>query len=128
MKVTTIGIDLAKNVFQVHGADDKGRAVLKKQLKRAEVLPFFANLAPCRIGMEACGSAHHWARKLQALGHTVQLIAPQYVKPFVKRNKNDAADAEAICEAMARPNMPAVPIKNAEQLRQENFHRLHRQS
>ena len=123
MKVTTIGIDLAKNVFQVHGADDKGRAVLKKQLKRAEVLPFFANLAPCRIGMEACGSAHHWARKLQALGHTVQLIAPQYVKPFVKRNKNDAADAEAICEAMARPNMPAVPIKNAEQQAVLSLHR-----
>ena len=77
MKLTTIGIDLAKNVFQVHGTDDKGRALLKKQLKRAQVVPFFANLAPCRIGMEACGSAHFWARKLQALGHTVQLIAPQ---------------------------------------------------
>jgi len=77
MKLTTIGIDLAKNVFQVHGADDRGRALLKKQLKRAQVVPFFANLAPCRIGMEACGSAHFWARKLQALGHTVQLIAPQ---------------------------------------------------
>ena len=86
MKLTTIGIDLAKSVFQVHGTDDKGRAVLKKQLKRAQMAAFFANLPPCRIGLEACGSAHYWARKLQALGHTVQLIAPQYVKPFVKRN------------------------------------------
>jgi transposase len=123
MNLTTIGIDLAKNVFQVHGADEKGKAVLKKQLKRAQMLPFFANLTPCRIGMEACGSAHYWARKLQALGHTVQLIAPQYVKPFVKRNKNDAADAEAICEAMMRPNMPTVPIKNASQQAILSVHR-----
>lgn len=123
MKLTTIGIDLAKNVFQVHGADEKGKAVLKKQLKRAQMLAFFANLTPCRIGMEACGSAHYWARKLQALGHTVQLIAPQYVKPFVKRNKNDAADAEAICEAMTRPNMPTVPIKNASQQAILSVHR-----
>jgi len=123
MKLTTIGIDLAKSVFQVHGANEKGKAVLKKQLKRAQMLPFFANLTPCRIGMEACGSAHHWARKLQALGHTVQLIAPQYVKPFVKRNKNDAADAEAICEAMTRPNMPAVPIKNPSQQAILSVHR-----
>jgi len=123
MKVTTIGLDLAKNAFQVHGADDKGRAVLKKQLKRGQVLPFFANLEPCKIGMEACGSAHHWARKLQAVGHTVQLIAPQYVKPFVKRNKNDAADAEAICEAVTRPNMPTVPIKNASQQAILSVHR-----
>jgi len=123
MKLTTIGIDLAKNVFQVHGADEKGKTVMKKQLKRAQVLPFFANLTPCRIGMEACGSAHYWARKLQALGHTVQLIAPQYVKPFVKRNKNDAVDAEAICEAVTRPNMPTVPIKNAEQQAILSVHR-----
>jgi transposase len=123
MNLTTIGIDLAKNVFQAHGANEKGKAVLKKQLKRAQMLPFFANLTPCRIGMEACGSAHHWARKLQALGHTVQLIAPQYVKPFVKRNKNDAADAEAICEAMVRPNMPTVPIKNASQQAILSVHR-----
>ena len=123
MNLTTIGIDLAKNVFQVHGANEKGKAVLKKQLKRAQMLPFFANLTPCRIGMEACGSAHYWARKLQTLGHTVQLIAPQYVKPFVKRNKNDAADAEAICEAMTRPNMPAVPIKNASQQAILSVHR-----
>lgn len=123
MKLTTIGIDLAKNVFQVHGADERGKTVLKKQLKRAQMLAFFANLTPCRIGMEACGSAHYWARKLQALGHTVQLIAPQYVKPFVKRNKNDAADAEAICEAMMRPNMPTVPIKNASQQAILSVHR-----
>jgi len=123
MKLTTIGIDLAKNVFQVHGADGKGKTVMKKQLKRAQVLPFFANLTPCRIGMEACGSAHYWARKLQALGHTVRLIAPQYVKPFVKRNKNDAADAEAICEAVTRPNIPAVPNKNAEQQAILSVHR-----
>ncbi len=123
MNLTTLGIDLAKAVFQVHGADDKGRAVIKKQLKRAQVLPYFANLTPCRIGMEASGSAHYWARKLQALGHNVQLIPPQYVKPFVKRNKNDAADAEAICEAMMRPNMPAVPIKNAEQQAILSVHR-----
>jgi len=123
MKLTTIGIDLAKNVFQVHGADEKGKAVLKKQLKRTQMLPFFANLTACRIGMEACGSAHYWARKLQGLGHTVQLIAPQYVKPFVKRNKNDAADAEAICEAMMRPNMPTVPIKTIEQQAILSVHR-----
>lgn len=123
MKLTTIGIDLAKNVLQVHGTDDKGRAVLKKQLKRAQVLSFFGNLKPCRIGMEACGSAHYWGRKLQVLGHTVQLIPPQYVKPFVKRNKNDAADAEAICEAMARPNMPSVPLKTPEQQAILSLHR-----
>ena len=123
MKLTTIGMDLAKSVFQVHGADAHGKLVLKKQLKRSQVLPFFANLVPCKIGMEACGSAHYWARKLQALGHTVQLIAPQYVKPFVKRNKNDAADAEAICEAVTRPNMPTVPIKNASQQAILSVHR-----
>ncbi|MBX3648321.1 MAG: IS110 family transposase [Rhodocyclaceae bacterium] len=123
MKLTTIGIDLAKNVFQVHGTDDKGRAVLRKQLKRAQMLPFFANLPPCRIGLEACGSAHYWAKKLQALGHTVQLIAPQYVKPFVRRNKNDAADAAAICEAVTRPDMPTVPIKSAEEQAILSVHR-----
>ena len=115
MKITTIGIDLAKNVIQVHGMDERGRAVLKKQLKREQVASFFANLPPCLIGMEACGSAHHWARKLTELRHTVKLIAPQFVKPYVKTNKNDAADAEAICEAVARPNMRFVPIKNGGQ-------------
>jgi len=115
MKVTTIGIDLAKNVFQVHGVDEQGKAVLRKQLKRAQVASFFANLPPGLIGMEACASAHHWARKLEAFGHTVKLMAPQFVKPYVKTNKNDVADAEAICEAVARPTMRFVPVKNAEQ-------------
>jgi len=123
MKLTTIGIDLAKAVFQVHGADERGRAVLKKQLKRTQVLAYFANLTPCKIGMEACGSAHYWARKLVTMGHEVVLIPPQYVKPFVKRNKNDAADAEAICEAVTRPNMPTVPIKNIEQQAILSVHR-----
>ncbi len=115
MKMTTVGIDLAKNVFQVHGVDERGKAVLKKPLKREQVAPFFANLPPCLIGMEACGSAHHWARKREAFGHTVKLMAPQFVKPYVKTNKNDAADAEAICEAVGRPNMRFVPIQNGEQ-------------
>jgi transposase len=115
MKITTVGIDLAKNVIQVHGVDERGKAVLKKSFKRVQVLPFFANLPVCLIGMEACGSAHHWARKLQTLGHTVKLVAPQFVKPYVKTNKNDAADAEAICEAVTRPTMRFVPIKNGDQ-------------
>jgi hypothetical protein len=105
MKLTTIGIDLAKNVFQVHGADERGKTVLKKQFKRAQVLPFFANLTPCLIGMEACGSAHYWATEASGTGAHGTTDAPQFVKPFVKRNKNDAADAEAICEAVSRPNM-----------------------
>src|SRR5476651_1822086 len=115
MKITTIGIDLAKSAFAVHGVNEHGREVLKKVLKRDQVAKFFANLQPCLIGMEACGSAHHWARKLQGFGHTVKLLAPQFVKPYVKTNKNDAADAEAICEAVARPNMRFVPIKDVEQ-------------
>ena len=115
MKITTAGMDLAKNVIQVHGVGARGNAVFKKPLKRSQVLPFFANVPPCLIGMEACGSAHHWARKLEKLGHTVKLMAPQFVKPYVKTNKNDAADAEAICEAVSRPNMRFVPIKNGEQ-------------
>ena len=115
MKITTVGIDLAKNIFQVHGVDYRGKPVLKKQLKRAQVLPFFANLEPCLIGMEACGSAQYWARKLEALGHTVKHMAPQFVKPYVKTNKHDAADAEAICEAVSRPSMRFVPIKTGEQ-------------
>ncbi|MBJ2259663.1 IS110 family transposase [Pseudomonas psychrophila] len=115
MKLTTVGIDLAKNVFQVHGVDERGQPVLRKQLKRDQVASFFAVLEPCLIGMEACGSAHHWARKLQGFGHTIKLMAPQFVKPYVKTNKNDVADAEAICEAVARPNMRFVPIKTTEQ-------------
>ena len=114
MKITTVGIDLAKNVFQVHGVDERGKAALRKQLKRTEMAKFFANLPPCRIGLEACGSAHFWARKLEAFGHTVKLMAPQFVKPYVKTNKNDARDAEAICEAVSRSNMRFVPVKTLE--------------
>jgi len=115
MEVTTIGIDLAKSVFAVCGADSSGRIVLRKQLRRTQVAVFFANLPPCVIGMEACASAHHWARTLQRSGHTVQLMAPQFVKPYVKTKKNDVADVEAICEAVQRPNMRFVPTKTAEQ-------------
>src|SRR5689334_4118813 len=115
MKVTTVGVDLAKNVFQIHAVDERGKVLVRKQLKREQMAPFFAKLEPCLVGMEACASAHHWARKLQGFGHTVRLIAPQFVKPYVKANKNDAADAEAICEAVTRPTMRFVPIKNIEQ-------------
>jgi transposase len=101
MNITTIGLDVAKSVFQVHGVNQQGKAVLRKRLKRADVVNFFAKLLPCLIGMEACGSAHYWARKLGELGHTVKLMAPQFVKPYVKTNKNDARDAEAICEAVS---------------------------
>ena len=124
MKITTIGIDLAKNVFQVHGVNEHGKVALKKQVKRDQMAAFFVNLPPCLIGMEACGGAHHWARKLQSFGHTVKLMAPQFVKPYVKTNKNDAADAEAICEAVARPNMRFVPIKNIEQQAILSLHRV----
>ena len=124
MKITTIGVDLAKNVFQVHGVDERGKVVLRKQLRREQMTTFFANLSPCLIGMEACGSAHHWARTLQGQGHTVRLMASQFVKPYVKTNKNDAADAEAICEAVARPNMRFVPIKSVEQQAVLSLHRV----
>jgi transposase len=123
MSVATIGIDLAKNVFQLHGVDERGKAVLRKQLKRRQLLEFFVNLPACLIGMEACGGAHFWARKLIELGHAVKLMAPQFVKPYVKTNKNDAADAEAICEAVSRPNMRFVPIKNPEQQALLSLHR-----
>jgi len=118
-----IGIDLAKNVFQVHGADERGNVVMRKQLKRSQVLEFFVNLPKCLIGMEACTGAHFWARKLMGLGHTVKLMAPQFVKPYVKTNKNDAADAEAICEAVGRPTMRFVPVKNPEQQALLGLHR-----
>ena len=124
MDITTIGIDLAKLVFQVHAVNAHGKVVLKKQLKRNQMAEYFVNLKPCLIGMEACGSAHHWARKLQSYGHTVKLMPPQYVKPYVKTNKNDAADAEAICEAVARPNMHFVPIKTLEQQGILTIHRI----
>lgn len=105
MQITTIGLDLAKSVFQVHGVDDAGRIVVAKALRRGQVLTFFAKLAPCLVGMEACATAHHWARELIELGHRVRLIPPAYVKPYVRRGKNDAADAAAICEAVTRPSM-----------------------
>src|ERR1700730_7886791 len=123
MNVTTVGIDLAKLIFQVHGVDGHGKAVIRKQLKRTELTRFFANLPACLIGMEACSSAHYWARKLIEQGHTFKLMAPQFVKPYVKTNKNDARDAEAICEAVARPNMRFVPIKNVEQQALLGLHR-----
>jgi transposase len=123
MHITTIGLDLAKLYFQVHGVDARGKVTLRKQLKRSQVVAFFAQLAPCLVGMEACGGAHFWARKLLELGHTVKLIAPQFVKPYVKTNKNDAADAEAICEAVGRPNMRFVPIKNTDQQALLGLHR-----
>ncbi len=114
-KITTVGLDLAKSVFQVHAENHDGSPVVRRKLRRAQVVPFFAALPPCLIGMEACASAHHWARELQALGHEVRLIPPQYVKPFVKTNKNDAVDAEAICEALMRPTMRFAAVKTAEQ-------------
>ena len=113
--ITTIGLDIAKSVFQVHGVDAGGQVVVRRQLKRRNVLTFFQKLSPCLVGIEACASAHHWSRELQALGHTVRLIPPAYVKPYVKRQKNDAADAEAICEAVTRANMRFVPTKTPEQ-------------
>jgi transposase len=113
--VTTIGLDIAKSVFQVHGVDAEGKVVVRQQLRRARVLPFFRKLPPCVVGVEACASSHHWSRELQTLGHTVKLMPPAYVKPYVKRQKNDAADAEAICEAVQRPNMRFVPTKTPEQ-------------
>lgn len=115
MQVTTIGLNLAKNVFQVHGVDAKSEIVVAKKIRRQSLLSFFSKIDPCLVGMEACGSAHHWARELRALGHEVRLMPPSYVKAYVKRSKNDAADAEAICEAVARPSMRFVPIKSAEQ-------------
>jgi transposase len=124
MKITTAGIDLAKNVFHVHGVDERGKTVLRKQLRRAQVAVFFGNLPPCLIGMEACASAHHWGRTLERYGHTVRLMASQFVKPYVKTNKNDAADAEAICEAVGRPNMRFVPIKSVEQQAILSVHRV----
>ncbi len=123
MKITTIGIDLAKVCFQIHGVDECGKVAVRKQLKRAEMLSYFANLEPCLIGMEACGSGHHWARKFEGYGHTVKLMAPQFVKPYVKTNKNDMADAEAICEAVSRPNMRFVAMKTVEQQAILSVHR-----
>src|SRR3954463_15927359 len=113
--VTTIGLDIAKSVFQVHGIDAEGKVVIRRQLKRRYVLAFFQKLAPCLVGIEACASSHHWSRELRALGHKVRLMPPAYVRPYVKRQKNDAADAEAICEAVTRANMRFVETKTPEQ-------------
>jgi len=113
--VTTIGLDIAKSVFQIHGVDAAGNVIVRRQLKRRYVLPFFQRLPPCLVGIEACASSHHWSRELKALGHTVRLMPPAYVKPYVKRQKNDAADAEAICEAVTRANMRFVETKTPEQ-------------
>ncbi len=123
MKITTVGIDLAKTVFQVHGVDERGKSLFNRKLRRSQVLVFFSQLAPCLIGMEACAGAHHWARQLQMQGHTVKLMAPQFVKPYVKANKTDAADAEAICEAVTRPSMRFVPVKNTDQQAVLSLHR-----
>ena len=110
-EITTVGLDLAKSVFQVHGVDAEGAVVVRRQVKRAQLLLFFSRLRPCLIGMEACAGAHHWSRELTKLGHEVRLIPPSYVKPFVKRGKTDAADAEAICSAVTQPTMRFVPVK-----------------
>ena len=114
LTITTIGLDIAKSVFQVHGVDAGGQVIIRRQLKRRQVVAFFQKLPPCLIGIEACASSHHWSRELQALGHTVRLMPPAYVKPYVKRQKNDMADAEAICEAVTRANMRFVPTKTPE--------------
>jgi len=114
-EIVVIGLDLAKNVFQVHAVDAQGQPIVRRQLRRAEVLKFFAKTPPCLVGMEACASAHHWGREIGALGHQVRLMPPAYVKPYVKRGKTDAADAEAICEAVTRPTMRFVAVKSEEQ-------------
>jgi transposase len=123
-EITTIGLDLAKNVFEVHGVDATGVAVLRKRVRRGQVLAFFAGLPCCLVGIEACATAHYWARELRALGHEVRLMPPQYVKAYVKRNKNDAADAAAICEAVQRPSMRFVAVKTAEQQSALLMHRV----
>ncbi len=124
MQIATIGLDIAKSSFQVHGADACGKVVLRKRLRRGKLLEFFANLPRCRVGMEACGGAHYWARELTKLGHEVRLMPPQYVKPYVKTNKHDAADAEGCCEAVRRPTMRFVPVKNEMQQALLMLHRI----
>jgi transposase len=122
--MTVVGLDISKHVFQVHAVDGEGGVVIRKRLRRSEVLQFFEQLAPCLVGIEACGTSHHWARELTALGHEVKLMPPTYVKPYVRGNKNDAADAEAICEAVTRPTMRFVPIKGVEQQAVLVMHRV----
>jgi transposase len=123
MEITTIGLDLAKSVFQVHGVDTAGQVVVRRSLRRAQMLPFFARLPSCLVGMEACGTSHYWARELIKLGHQVRLMPPAYVKPYVKRGKTDAADAEAVCEAVTRPTMRFVPAKSLKQQAALSMHR-----
>ena len=127
MGVTIVGIDLAKSVFRLHGCDEEGRAVLRKQLTRGQLLAFIAQLPVCTVAMEACASAHYWAREIEQLGHRVRLINPRFVKPYVKANKNDASDAEAICEAAGRRSMRFVPVKTAAQLEVQALHRVRQQ-
>ena len=124
MEISMIGLDLAKNVFQVHGISASGEVVIRKALRRSQMLRFFEKLPPCLIGAEACGTSHHWARELTKLGHEVRLMPAAYVKPYVKRGKNDAADAEAICEAVTRQTMRFVPIKSREQQAALSLHRV----
>lgn len=124
MEISTIGLDLAKNIFQVHGINSQGEPVVRKALRRSQMLPFFAKIQPCLVGIEACGTSHHWARELMKLGHEVRLMPPVYVKPYVKRGKNDAADAEAICEAVTRQTMRFVPVKSREQQAALSLHRV----
>ena len=123
MQITTIGLDLAKSVFQVHGIDAAGQVVVRKSVRRAQMLAFFSKLPPCLVGIEACGTSHYWARELIKLGHEVRLMPPAYVKPYVKRGKTDAADAEAVCEAVTRPTMRFVPVKSPEQQAALSMHR-----
>jgi transposase len=123
MEISTIGLDLAKSVFQVHGIDSTGQVVVRKALKRSQMLPFFAKLPRCLVGMEACGTSHYWGRELTKLGHEIRLMPPAYVKAYVKRGKTDAADAEAICEAVTRPTMRFVPIKSPESQAVLSLHR-----
>src|ERR1700685_4038097 len=123
MPITTIGLDLAKSIFQVHGVDATGQVVVRKSLRRSQLLPFFAKLPACLVGIEACGTSHHWARELIKLGHEVRLMPPAYVKPYVKRGKTDAADAEAVCEAVTRPTMRFVPVKSPQQQAALSMHR-----
>lgn len=126
-EITVLGIDLAKMSFQLHGVNKNGRTVLKKKISRKNLIGFIANLSPCLIGLEACGGSHHWVRKFKTMGHQVRMMAPQFVKPYVKSNKNDALDAEAICEAVQKPNMRFVPVKSIEQQDLQSLHRVRSQ-
>jgi transposase len=123
MEISTIGLDLAKSIFQVHAVGEAGKVIVRKSLRRSQVLPFFRKLGPCLVGIEACGTSHHWARELSRLGHEVKLMPPAYVKPYVKRGKTDANDAEAICEAVTRPTMRFVAVKSPEQQAALALHR-----